>query len=131
MSEFDYYETVSALNNLNIWVPKRIKMELNTDQYIAILKGYQPTNDMKFRLFYNYQDQYFYIYRSGFVVGKYKIDKNGDNCYSFTEMYDNPEKSDCMVIFECIREACWFNHVEINYDALCEMFSETRRINGE
>lgn len=57
---------------------------------------------MRYGLIYDYQDDYFYSYRSGFVVGKYKVEKQQNGDYLFTEMYENPYKVDCMVIFECL-----------------------------
>ena len=130
MNNHNYHEIINNLNNQNVWTLKQIKLELSSDQYIAILKNYPPNWETQpFGIMYNHTDGYFYTYRSSYVVGKYLFVKINDNLYSCSEMFDNPQLCDCMVIFECVREACRYNQVEINFENNCSMFIETERMN--
>lgn len=48
-------------------------------------------------------------------------------------MYDNPEKCDCWVIFESLREACQQNRVELDREQhflMCEKTSEMQENNN-
>lgn len=131
MDTINYIEIAEGLNFRNEWIPLRINLTISLEQYIALLKGYSPHWDMRYGILYDYLDDYFYSYRSGYVVGKYKIEKQRNSEYLFTEMYENPNKVDCMVIFECVQEACKQNRVDFDAERLVEMILETRRMNEE
>ena len=96
MTDIDYNIIISELNHRKVWVSRRISFRISSEEYIALLKGYHPHWDMRYGLIYDYQDDYFYSYRSGYVVGKYKVEKQRNGDYLFTEMYENPYKVDCM-----------------------------------
>jgi hypothetical protein len=113
VSYFDYASAINALNFANVWVPKNILLILNTDQYLAMLKGYQLHWDMRFGLLYDQKNDFFYTYRSGYIIGKYKVEKDEDR-YLFLECFENPYKPDCMVIYDCVMEACKQNDVSYN-----------------
>ena len=130
MIDSTYLKIIEDLNFLNIWVPKNISLSIRNEHYIALLKGYQPSWEMRFGIIYQFEDGYFYAYRSGYVVGKYKFEKRGE-MYVCTELYDNPAKSDCMVIFEILKEACYQNKVDIEWSEIAEMVNETTRLNNE
>lgn len=129
MNEMNYPEIINHLNHNMIWVEIRIKLVLTSDEYIALLKGYQPHWDMRYGILYIQEEDYFYSYRSGCVVGKYKIEMLRDGNYTFTEVYENPSKNDCMVIFECVREAIQQNNLSFDRDRLMEMIRETMSLN--
>lgn len=129
MHKMNYPEIINLLNHNMIWIEKRIKLVLTSDEYIALLKGYQPHWDMRYGILYIQEEDYFYSYRSGCVVGKYKIEMLRDGNYIFTEVYENPSKNDCMVIFECVREAIQQNNLSFDRDRLMEMIRETMSLN--
>jgi hypothetical protein len=112
MNETNYSKIISKLNFLNVWLLRRISLIISQEEFIALLKGYQPHWDMRFGIIYDHSDNYFYAYRSGFVVGKYRAEKQQDGLYVFTEMYENKLINDYLVIFDCVIEACKQNRVE-------------------
>lgn len=129
MEQPDYYKIINQLNTNNIWVEKRVELTINVDQYIALLKGYLPHWDMRYGIMFNHYDHYFYAYRSGYIVGKYQFIKNRNNDYTCVEMYDNPEKSDYLIIFEIIKEACREHNIDIDVRKLFEQMTSTRALN--
>ena len=64
-----YIKIIDDLNRQGVWIPKRISLSIDTEKYIALLKGYQPSWDMRYGMIYQFVDEYFYAYRSGYVVG--------------------------------------------------------------
>ena len=128
MTDIDYNIIISELNHRKVWVSRRISFRISSEEYIALLKGYHPHWDMRYGLIYDYQDDYFYSYRSGYVVGKYKVEKQRKGDYLFTEMYENPYKVDCMVIFECLSEACKQNNVSFDPESLQRYIYETQNM---
>lgn len=54
MSDINYNKIISELNQRNNWVSHRIKLTISLNQYIAILKGYQPHWDMRYGLIYKH-----------------------------------------------------------------------------
>ena len=129
MKQPDYNKIINQLNTDNVWVEKRVDLNINADQYIALLKGYLPHWDMRYGIMFNHFDYYLYAYRSGYVVGKYQFRKNGIDSYTCTEMYDNPDKSDYHVLFEIIREACKIHQVDLDFRKLEEQMIKTRTMN--
>lgn len=127
MTEPSYFKIIEDLTTQCIWVPKPICLTLSQDQYIALLMGYHPNWDMRYGLIYKFEDGYFYSYRSGFVVGKYRFEKKGDG-YVCTELYDNPDKLDCYVIFEIVKEACFVNKMAFDWNDFVEMNEKTQRL---
>lgn len=130
MKEPDYNKIINQLNADNIWIERRIELDITADQFIALLKGYLPHWEMRYGILFNQYDHYFYAYRSGYVVGKYQFIKNRNNEYTCTEMYDNPEKSDYLEIFEIIKEACREHNVDLDVRKFAEQMLSTRSMNG-
>lgn len=130
VSYFDYASAINALNFANVWVPKNILLVIKPEQYMAMLKGYQLHWDMRFGLLYDQKNDYFYIYRSGYVVGKYKLELDEDRYHCF-EAYENPHKPDFMVIYESVKEACRQNGVDFDPDYFTELAEETLRENSQ
>ena len=120
---------IQRTNEDNKWVLKKIFLQFNKSQYCALLTGYQPHWDMRYGI--HFEDGYFYNYRSGWIVGKFKVEKIEDDLYQVTELYDNPEKSDCNVVFDSIKEACDQNHVRLDLDLLSSMFRTTYEMQEE
>jgi hypothetical protein len=73
MTDINYSEKIAELNFQNVWLPRRISLIICQEQFIALLKGYQPHWDMRYGIRYDQTEDYFYAYRSGFVVGKYTL----------------------------------------------------------
>jgi hypothetical protein len=124
INSYDYASAINALNFANAWVPKNIVLFINTDQYQAMLKGYQLHWDMRFGLLYDQKNDFFYTYRSGYIIGKYKVEKDEDR-YLFLECFENPYKLDCMVIYDCVMEACKQNDVSYNPQYFADFASES------
>lgn len=124
----NYPGIIHRLNHTQVWVPQPIELEINTAQFVALLKAYQPHWDMRFGIFYDSRDDYFYVYRSGFVVGKYRFVEKEDNRYRCSEMYGNRFKNDCMVLFEVVQEACRQHQVPIDRHEIEEQVIKTREL---
>jgi len=120
---------IGQINKAKNWVQKKIFLKFNKSQYNALLKGYQPHWDMRYGI--HFEDGYFYNYRSGWIVGKFKVEKIEGDLYQVTELYDNPEKSDCNVVFDSLKEACDQNHVTIDLEHLSLMFKRTYAMQEE
>jgi hypothetical protein len=120
-------ELIQKANNENVWVSKEIYLRFNEEQYQALLKGYQPHWDMRYGIYF--ENGYFYNYRSGFIVGKFKVEKMDDDFYQVTEIYDNPEKNDWRIVFDSLREACYQNKVDLDFDLYVMMCEKTYELN--
>ena len=126
----DYFEIISEYNKNNVWILKQTTLKLTANQYEAIVKGYQPNiESIPFGLMYNKFDCYFYTYRSGYILGKYLFEKRGGDIYYCTEMYNNLQMDNYLVIFECLRGACHLYNVEYNIEAFENMGIETVQMN--
>jgi len=123
MKDEEISKLIRQTNEANIWVSKNIYLQFNESQYNALLRGYSPDWDMRYSI--HFEDGYFYNQRSGWIVGKFKVERIEDNFYQVTEMYDNPQKSDWMVVFDSLREACNQNHVRLDLDLLASMLKST------
>jgi hypothetical protein len=129
MEDREILELIQQTNRLNKWIPKQIFLQFNESQYKALMSGYNPHWEMRYGI--QFEDGYFYNYRSGWIVGKFKVEKIEDNLYQVTEMYDNPEKSDWKVVFDSIVEACIQNHVFMDRDSLQLMQKKTYEMQEE
>lgn len=129
VNTFDYTSAINALNHANVWVEKLLVISIKPEQYIAMLKGYQLHNDMRYGLLYDQKNDYFYAYRSGSVVGKYKVELDEDRYY-ISECYANPDKIDFMVIYDCVMEACRQNGVGYDREYFAGYIQESYRENG-
>ena len=116
-------ELIQQTNRLDKWVSKKIFLQFNEAQYKAILMGYQVHWDMRYGI--HVVEDYFYIHRSGHVVGKFKIKKMENDLYHVTEMYDNPESGFWYYVFDTLVEACRQNRVPFDRDNLCLMQKKT------
>jgi hypothetical protein len=72
-------ELIKRTNEANEWIPKKIFLQFNEFQYKALLKGYHPHWDMRYGI--HFDENYFYNFRSGWVVGKFKVEKLEANLY--------------------------------------------------
>ena len=97
---------------------------------MAMLKGYQLHWDMRFGLLYDQKNDYFYLYRSGYVVCKFKLELDEDRYHCF-EAYENPHKPDFMVIYESVKEACRQNGVFFDPEYFSDHAEETLRENSQ
>jgi len=63
------------------WTPLQISLEISAEQYTTLLEYFSSYWDRGYGLIFNQMTNYFYAYRSGFILGKYKIGKqqNGKN----------------------------------------------------
>lgn len=129
MEDREILELIQQTNRLNNWVPKKIFLQFNEAQFKALLKGHRISWDMRYSI--HLVDGYFYNHRSGFVVNKFKIEKIGNNLFQVTEMYDNPEKSDYLVVFDSLREACRQNDIELDREHLASMCGRTMELNDK
>jgi len=127
MYDSELSNLIHIANNSNIWVRKEIYLCFNEEQFQALLKGYKPHWDMRYGIYL--EKDYFYNYRSGFIVGKFKVEKIENNIYQVTEMYDNPEKNDWNVVFDSLREACDQNKVDFDLDMYFKMREKTYEMN--
>lgn len=129
VNTFNYASAINALNHAKAWVEKFLLIRIKPEQYLAMLKGYQLHNDMRFGLLYDQKHDYFYVYRSEYVVGKFKFELDEDRYHCF-EAYENPLMPDFMVIYECVMEACRQNGVEYDPDYFAGHAEETLHENS-
>lgn len=126
MEKVEISKLIWQTNDANNWISKKIYLQFNGSQYKALLAGYHPHWDMRYGI--HFEDGYFYNYRSGWIVGKFKVEMMEDDMYQVTEMYDNPEKCDWKVVFESLGEACNQNHVRLDSEFIYKMFERTEKM---
>ena len=126
MTTPNYPKIIKELNKQQVWISKRITLVINSEQYQAIVKGYNPHWEMRYGIIYNNFDQYFYAYRSDYLVGKYKFEKHFNSNYICSEMFENSNFPDCLNIFEIVLEACSQNNVKVNSNEIISMFELTK-----
>ena len=129
MEDKEISNLIKHNNGLDKWVSKKFFLQFNEAQYQALFRGYHPHWEMRYGI--QFEDGYFYNYRSGWIVGKFKVEKIEDDLYHVTEIYDNPEKSDWMVIFESLSEASENNNVQLDIKRLSMMVKKTLRMQKE
>jgi len=129
MEDKEISELIQHTNRLYTWVSKKIFLQFNEAQYRALLKGYRISWDMRYGL--HLLDDYFYIHRSGHVVGKFKLKKIENDLYQVTEMYDNPAIGDWNFVFDSLREACRQNEVELDITEWAMMRRKTFEMQEE
>lgn len=123
MDKSEISKLIQSTNKANNWVPKKIFLQMNARQHHALLLGYQPHWEMRYGI--QFEKEYFYNYRSGWIVNKFKVAEIEEDNYKVIEMYDNPEKSDWKVVFESIQEACNVNLVDLDFKLLRSMQDRT------
>jgi hypothetical protein len=127
MFDKELSELIKQANTENTWVRKQIYLQFNESQYQALLKGYQINWDMRYGI--SFVNGYFYNYRSGVLVGKFKVEQIESGMYQVTEIYDNPEKNDWRVVFDSLREACYQHKVDLDFDLYVMMCEKTYELN--
>lgn len=123
MDKIEISELIRQTNEANNWVPKKLFLQMTARQEFALEYGYQPHWDMRYGI--QFEDGYFYNYRSGWIVNKFKIEKIENDLFQVTEMYDNPEKSDWEVVFDSLVEACRQNDVDFDGKQIKKMIDKT------
>ena len=73
---------------------------LDEDSYKSFLKGYGPDWDMRFGVYY--EDGWNYIYRSYFLLRKFKFCKQGDGKYHLTELFETEKEIDIDLLEEVL-----------------------------
>ena len=129
MEDREILELIQNANRLDNWIPKKIFLQFNDAQYKALLKGYKVHWDMRYGI--HIMGDYFYIHRSGHVVGKFKVENIEDDLYRVAEMYDNPESGFWYYVFDTLVEACKQNRIPIDRDNLCLMQEKTYKMQEE
>lgn len=124
MNDKELLDLTLKSNTENTWVRKQIYLQFNESQYQALLKGYQISWDMRYGLYF--ENGYFYNYRSGVLVGKFKVEQIESGMYQVAEIYDNPEKNDWRVVFDSLREACYQNNVDLDIEEFIEMRTKNK-----
>lgn len=128
MNEINYKKIISDLELRNEWTPLQANFEITLEQYIAILEYYSIHYDRRYGLIFDQLSNYLYAYRSGLILGKYKIIKQ-NNYYSITEMYMNLHKTDCFMIFDFIIEAFRVKNIEFDSRKMFGFLNKTTSLN--
>jgi hypothetical protein len=63
---------------------------LDETSYRSFLKGYAPDWDMRFGVYY--EDGWHYIYRSHYLLKKFRFEKRDDGLYHLAEYYDSEKE---------------------------------------
>ena len=131
MNEINYERIIDNLEFRKAWTPLRICLEISAEQYIALFEYFVSNRIRGYGLIYNQMTNYFYSYRSGFVLGKYRVVKQQNGNYSFTELYMNLYKEDSLIIFDFIIDACRQNHVGFDGRKMFDWRSKTNSLNTD
>jgi len=95
----EFYQTIVSKNKLfwakndsrtvwggEQWIKTKLDDKtLDEESYRSFLKSYGPDWDMRFGVYY--EDGWHYIYRSNFLLKKFKIQKQDDGLYHVIESY--------------------------------------------
>lgn len=75
------------------WEEEEVKdYKLDDQQYAALRKGFAPGWDDRYATFYH--RGWFYVYRSGHVLKKFKYQKNNDGMWEMTHLYTTAKTKD-------------------------------------
>ncbi len=74
---------------------------LDEESYRSFLKSYGPDWDMRFGVYY--EDGWHYVYRSNFLLKKFKFQKQNDGLYHVIETYTTEHGSYADLIEEILR----------------------------
>jgi len=129
MNEFNYKKIIENMEFRGVWTHLRINLEISAEQYTALFEYYISNRIRGYGLMYDQMTKYFYSYRSGFVLGKYRVAKQQNGNYSFTEMYMNVHKHDSFIIFDFIIEASRQNHVDFDGRKMLDWRNKTISLN--
>jgi ADP-ribosylglycohydrolase len=120
----EFYQTIVSKNKLfwakndsrTIWGEEQwIKTnlddkKLDEESYRSFLKSYGPDWDMRFGVYY--EDGWHYVYRSNFLLKKFKFQKQDDGFYHVIESYTT-EKGDYA---DLIEEVLWQGYFKPPYN---------------
>lgn len=80
-----------------IWTKENFEDKvLDEESYKSFLLGYQPDWEMRFAVYY--EDGWSYVYRSFFLLKKFKFTKQSDGLYHLTELYKSEKEVDFDII---------------------------------
>jgi len=119
----EFYQTVVSKNKLfwakndsrTIWGGEQwIKTKLDDktldeESYSSFLKSYGPDWDMRFGVYY--EDGWHYVYRSNYLLKKFKFQKQEDGLYHVTESYTTEHGS----YADLIEEVLWQGYFKPPY----------------
>jgi len=119
----EFYQTIVSKNKLfwakndsrTVWCEEQwIKTKLDDkkldeESYRSFLKSYGPDWDMRFGVYY--EDGWHYIYRSNFLVKKFKFQKQDDGQYHLIESYSTQREID----FDMIEDVLWHGYFKPPY----------------
>lgn len=75
------------------WESEEVKdFKLDDQQYAALRKGFAPGWDDRYATYYH--RGWFYVYRSGHVLKKFKYQKNSDGMWEMTHLYTTAKTKD-------------------------------------
>ena len=119
----EFYQTIVSKNKLfwakndsrTVWGEvKWIKTKLDDktldeESYRSFLKSYGPDWDMRFGVYY--EDGWNYIYRSNFLLKKFKFQKQEDGQYHLIESYSTQRE----VEYDMIEDVLWHGYFKQPY----------------
>jgi ADP-ribosylglycohydrolase len=84
------------------WIKSNLEDKmLDETSYKSFLKGYAPDWDMRFGVYY--EDGWNYIYRSHYLLRKFRFRKQSDGIYHLVELYETEKEIDFDLIEEVLR----------------------------
>jgi ADP-ribosylglycohydrolase len=102
-------ESATVWGNVHWKETKPDDKVLNEESYNSFLKGYGPDWEMRYGVYY--EDGWNYIYRSHFLLLKFKFTKLNDGLYHLTELYESKNSSE----FDLIEEVLLCGYFEKPY----------------
>ena len=88
------------------WKEERpIEVSWNDRQYEALRKGYNPDMDFKFATFHRRGN--FYVYRSGYILKKFRVKRGADGLWHITKVFTTAKEGTEFVMGEVINYGYW------------------------
>lgn len=88
------------------WKEERpLEVSWNAQQYAALRKGYHPDMDFRFGTFHRRGN--FYIYRSGYILKKFRVRQSTDGLWHITKAFTTAKDSTEHVLAEVINYGYW------------------------
>lgn len=93
-------ESETIWGNVN-WMKTETKNKmLNEESYLSFLKSYQPDWEMRYGVYY--EDGWHYVYRSNYLLKKFKFHKQPDGFFHLTETYTTDHENQLDLIEEVL-----------------------------
>lgn len=81
------------------------KVSWSYEQFVSLRKGYHPDMDMRYATFHRRGN--FYVYRSGYILKKFRVKPDADGCWHITKQFTTAKEGTEFVMGEVINYGYW------------------------